>query len=268
MNSLVINNFLHFLAVKHAVGSNVSHSYITAIEKTNQALIRHKLFLKQKETIWNIQDIERLYQLYELIKNEQKKGLQGIFKEEHSTSYYRKYWCSAAINNFIEYIKLEKEYNILNNNKQSAQHCAKALKKLSNNIIGKDTDLQVKVRANQYIFRKIVLDNYRHRCCITRLNITEILRASHIVSWAEDHINRLNPENGLCLSATFDAAFDRHLISFDEDLRLIFAPSLKEYYTQDSFKQIFKPYEGKALESPIKYIPSQKLLQQHREKLV
>ena len=29
--------------------------------------------------------------------------------------------------------------------------------------------------------------------------------ASHIVEWAKDKANRLNPENGLCLSATYDA---------------------------------------------------------------
>ena len=40
-------------------------------------------------------------------------------------------------------------------------------------------------------------------------------------AWAEGEANRLDPENALCLSATYDAAFDRHLISFDEHYRLI-----------------------------------------------
>jgi len=45
----------------------------------------------------------------------------------------------------------------------------------------------------------------------------DILRgtASHIVPWAEDERNRLNPRNGLCLNALHDRAFDRHLMWID-----------------------------------------------------
>ena len=39
-------------------------------------------------------------------------------------------------------------------------------------------------------------------------------------AWEEDEANLLNSED-LCLSAIYDAAFDRHLISFDEHYRLI-----------------------------------------------
>ena len=43
----------------------------------------------------------------------------------------------------------------------------------------------------------------------------ELLRASHIMLWSESVEHRLNPCNGLCLSATFDVTFDRRSISFD-----------------------------------------------------
>ncbi|MCR4825409.1 MAG: hypothetical protein K5882_00455 [Bacteroidales bacterium] len=39
-------------------------------------------------------------------------------------------------------------------------------------------------------------------------------------AWEEDEANLLNSED-LCLSAIYDAVFDRHLISFDEHYRLI-----------------------------------------------
>jgi len=35
---------------------------------------------------------------------------------------------------------------------------------------------------------------------------------------------RLNVRNGICLSCLHDAAFDCHLISFDEELRLVLSP--------------------------------------------
>ena len=87
--------------------------------------------------------------------------------------------------------------------------------------------------------RDMILADYGAQCCLTKLNVPEVLRASHIVAWKDDKPNRLNPANGLCLSATYDAAFDRHLISFDEDYRMIFSPQLKEYYSNEAFKTQF-----------------------------
>jgi putative restriction endonuclease len=114
----------------------------------------------------------------------------------------------------------------------------------------------------------MILTDYHQQCCVTGLNVPKILRASHIVGWADDTENRLNPANGLCLSATYDAAFDQHLISFDEDYRLIFSPSLKEYYSNRAFQTQFKAFEGQAIMLPNRYAPDQQLLAKHREKLV
>lgn len=76
-----------------------------------------------------------------------------------------------------------------------------------------------KIRLTQSRFRRWILQIYDLKCCVTGLAVPEVLRASHIVGWSEDARVRMNPSNGLCLSATYDAAFDRHLISFDEDYR-------------------------------------------------
>lgn len=126
---------------------------------------------------------------------------------------------------------------------------------------------EVQVRQNQYVFRKMILTIYGGRCCLTGLSMQEVLRASHISAWAFDVKNRMNPENGLCLSATYDAAFDRHLISFDEDYRLIIAPCAKEHYTDDAFKEHFVKFEGRKIAMPVKFLPSQDLLSMHREHL-
>ena len=114
----------------------------------------------------------------------------------------------------------------------------------------------------------MVLANYNGKCCLTGLAIPEVLRASHISAWAEDEKNRLNPENGLCLSATYDAAFDRHLISFDEDYRMIVSKQIKAFYANDAAKAYFINREGEKMQLPVKFLPSQKLLQKHRELLL
>lgn len=267
MNASTSDDFLRFSTGMHAVGSKAPASYVAAIEKTTEALQRHHLFLAPGESIWDILDAARLRELYELVLQEQAKGEQGIYREEKSASYWRRNFCSAAIRKYIEYIRFVGDFEEARVQAAAPKDFTKALERIGKNLQGKEKLKATKVRVNQYLFRRMVLDNYRNRCCITGLSIPEVLRASHITPWAEDEVSRLDPQNGLCLSATFDAAFDRHLISLDEDLRLIFAPSLREYYTQDSFKTIFLPYEGKRIESPVKFLPSAKYLQQHRAKL-
>ena len=112
-----------------------------------------------------------------------------------------------------------------------------------------------------------MLVTYESSCCVTGLNIPGILRASHIVGWAEDEANRLNPANGLCLSATYDAAFDRHLISFDEDYRMILSPSLRQHSGNEAYHQQFELFEGQKISLPKRFCPDQTFLQKHRDGL-
>ena len=135
-------------------------------------------------------------------------------------------------------------------------------------VEGQERIAQAKVRITQNQFRKWILQIYSGKCCVTGLSVPTILRASHIVAWSEDVKNRMNPSNGLCLSATYDAAFDRHLISFDADYRMILSPSLRDYCTNDVHRRYFLDFEGKALTLPSKFLPSRELLERHRQFLV
>jgi putative restriction endonuclease len=62
------------------------------------------------------------------------------------------------------------------------------------------------------------MDYWGARCPITGITDPALLRASHIVPWAEcDDAQRLDVHNGLLLSALWDAAFDTGLVSFVND---------------------------------------------------
>jgi len=64
-------------------------------------------------------------------------------------------------------------------------------------------------------------------CALTRIGVPELLRASHIKAWHEaNDAERVDPYNGLLLAAHVDALFDRHLISFDDDGRLLVSPRI------------------------------------------
>jgi hypothetical protein len=84
-------------------------------------------------------------------------------------------------------------------------------------------------RIGQDIFRDALMDYWGGRCLMTGITDSELLRASHIVAWADcTDAQRLDVHNGLLLSALWDAAFDRGLISFADDGAVLASPRLSE----------------------------------------
>lgn len=85
-------------------------------------------------------------------------------------------------------------------------------------------------RIGQDIFRDRLMDYWQRRCPLTGISDTALLRASHIIPWAEcaSDAERLDVHNGLLLSALWDAAFDRALVTFDDEGRPAFSPTLGE----------------------------------------
>ena len=122
-------------------------------------------------------------------------------------------------------------------------------------------------RVKQSFFRRAVLSSYRGRCCISGVPEARLLVASHIVPWSEDKANRLNPSNGLCLSAIHDKAFDNHLFSLTDDHRVVLSAQLKQ--TGDDFlRQVFWPVDGKPIALPERFVPEPTLIARHREKML
>jgi hypothetical protein len=82
-------------------------------------------------------------------------------------------------------------------------------------------------RIGQDIFRAALMDYWGGRCPITGITDPALLRASHVVPWADcDDVQRLDVHNGLILSALWDAAFDTGLVSFAEDGTVLTSPVL------------------------------------------
>lgn len=123
----------------------------------------------------------------------------------------------------------------------------------------------VQQRIGQTFFRRTVLSSYHDRCCITGLSEPRLLLASHIVPWGQDKANRLNPRNGLCLSALYDRAFDQGLITLDEDWRVVLSTALRE--PTPPLQKHFQSVEGQKIELPERFSPDPKLMQRHREQV-
>jgi predicted restriction endonuclease len=130
-----------------------------------------------------------------------------------------------------------------------------------------ETERTVNVRLTQRFFRKTVLASYAAQCCVTRIPVPSLLVASHILPWSTHPEHRVNPQNGLCLNVLHDKAFDRGLICFDEDFRLVLSPDLRAATTNQALHDSFSRYEGQPLHLPEKFRPLGEFLAVHREEV-
>lgn len=130
---------------------------------------------------------------------------------------------------------------------------------------GENKIRETKVRQNQDYFRTIVLSNYSNNCAITGISIPDLLIASHIKPWSKDEKNRLNPTNGICLSATLDKAFDKGLITINNDFKIIFSSKLKKFSKEQFFENELQRFENQKIFLPIKFLPNEEFLEYHNE---
>ena len=91
-----------------------------------------------------------------------------------------------------------------------------------------------------------------------------LLVASHIVPWRHDSANRVNPRNGLLLSALHDKAFDSGFITIRDDMTV--QVSRKPNVINDQFfSESIEYYDGKSISLPEKFSPGREFLSYHRE---
>jgi len=121
-------------------------------------------------------------------------------------------------------------------------------------------------RIKQNFFRRAVMSSYRGRCCMSGLSEPRLLIASHIVPWSKDKANRLNPSNGLCLSAIHDRAFDKGFITLTESYEIVVSNVLKQR-NDDFIRDVITPLDGKVIELPERFIPSLEFMARHRNEV-
>lgn len=276
-NRMTQKGFEEYVCAVYSSKSGTAKSYITAIRIIDQMFLYNDVFGLNGQSITTINDGFLLKRIEDFVCAQQSlyiKGQDSIFHNvnPNQVSYPGKRFCSAAIKQLLNYYK----YDVEEVRAENVVQRMSAGTNISRELIdifkidkdGNDVVVTTRARLGQNYFRRMVLTNYGGKCCVTGLDVPQTLRASHIVAWAEDKRHRMNPENGLCLSSTYDAAFDQHLISFDDDYRMIVSKEIKEYYTNEVTKEYFKNFEGKQIILPVKFMPSKKLLARHRELLV
>jgi putative restriction endonuclease len=122
----------------------------------------------------------------------------------------------------------------------------------------------VQVRVNQARFRKAVLASYNATCCVSGLRHEKLVIASHIVPWSQDTHNRLNPQNGLCLSALHDRAYDQGLMTvLPDDFTVRVSPALHARSDDRFIADALLRYDGAPITLPERFRPAPEFLERH-----
>ncbi len=125
---------------------------------------------------------------------------------------------------------------------------------------------EIEQRIGQSFFRRAVLANYDEICCITGIADARLLNASHIKPWNLDEANRHNPANGFALSATFDRAFDRGLLTITDE-GIVRVSRVLMQHTSSETREYFSPYQGHNIRPPARFRPEPSLLAWHNSEI-
>jgi putative restriction endonuclease len=191
----------------------------------------------------------------------QKRGVKGM---SHGSNAEKPIW-DEFHNNWNE-LAYESELILAKYKKQSVEEVAE-IETADLPPEGKEREAMVKVRVNHKFFKKSVMLSYRNQCCITGLKVPELLVASHIVPWSKNLNEGCNPENGLCLNALHDRAFDKGLITVTEDFKILIAERLLSRKKEEVITNYFMPYHKKEIIKPDRFLPHLDFLKYHRDKI-
>lgn len=272
--------FEAYLYQDNKEGSGKASSYLKALHWLHEMLGVEAFGFEDALDLWSMTSVDRLFELRERVKREQKKGDSSPWVQEGiSKSYLRDGYCSAALTQLIEFLPryqhARKALDLLHAHDGEEAALVDRLARIDPVVPdvavrepgskdGKDRIREARTRIGQHAFREVILEIYRNRCCLTGLDLPAVNRASHIIGWAESPKTRMDPRNGLCLSATYDAAFDRKLITFDEDFRMVLSKTVREHVRSDSLREYFLSKAGTRIELPPRFRPLEEYLEVHR----
>lgn len=125
-----------------------------------------------------------------------------------------------------------------------------------------EREVTVLIRLGQSFFRRAVLSSYEYSCCICEIDLPQLLVGSHILAWSVSKEQRTDPQNGVCLCALHDRAFDRGLISINQSFEIMIsskvATSRKEFT-----RTALLSFCNKKIQLPHRFAPNPEYLDWH-----
>ena len=270
--------FIDFNTRLSPENSGKADSYARAIMILDEVLPYQNVIDLQGRSLYELSDVAVIDDVLHLVNEEVKKmknQQQNIFDDygkPNQRSYPLKSFCSAALKSLKKYAEYEQEVVVADRIVAQETNPQTISKKLIAYFdITKEGEDQLSIakrRKGQDYFRRMILANYGGRCALTGISVPQLLLASHIIPWADKSHkkDRLNPCNGICLSALYDKAFDKGLFTISpDDYTIQLSSALREYGTQEYFDKQFGSISGKQITMPIEYKPNRDFLAYHRD---
>lgn len=272
-----IQGFIDFNTRLSPDNSGKTDSYVRAIKILENVLqYQHEVELNG-QSLFNIHDTATIDELLRIIHREvekMRKNKPNIFNygNPNQKSYPLKSFCSAALRSLKAYAIYEQKVidadKIVAHESNPRKISQKLITHFDIGKVGEDVISQTNQRKGQDYFRRMILANYDCRCALTGIDIPQLLLASHIIPWADKSHKgeRLNPENGICLSALYDKAFDKGLITFSpDDYSVCLSSALQECETREYYDKHFGIIKSRKLRIPKEHAPSPDFLAYHRD---
>jgi len=267
--------FIDFNTRLSPENSGKADSYARAIKILDEVLQHQNAIDLHGQSLYDISDVVVIEDILRFVNEEVKKmkaNQQNIFDfgKPNQRSYPLNNFCSAALKSLIEYAQYEGAERIVARESDPHRISIKLITYFDIAREGEDVASETKRRKGQDYFRRMILSNYGCRCALTGIDIPQLLLASHIIPWRDKQHkkDRLNPENGICLSALYDKAFDKGFITFSpDDYSVLLSSALLENETKEYFEQHFGCIVGRKLTLPTEYLPNRDFLAYHREKV-
>lgn len=186
-----------------------------------------------------------------------RAGLSGASKQDHKLwAELQGNWDAVAESAADAYVELASTHGV----QADAELLQNDLEEIEE---GRTRSAVVQVRMNQARFRKAVLASYNATCCISGLRHEKLVIASHIVPWSEDTRNRLNPQNGLCLSALHDRAYDQGLITVLPDYTVRVSSTMTAANNSSELMALLLKSHNNKILLPERLAPSTEFLEWH-----
>lgn len=271
--------FIDFNTRLSPENSGKADSYARAIRILDEVLTHQDLIDLHGRSLYDVRDTETIEAVLRFVSQEVKKMKRNepnIFDygKPNQRSYPLKNFCSSALRSLKQYAQYELEVvvadGIVAQERNPRTISTKLIAHFDITKEGEDKISLTKQRKGQDYFRRMILANYGGRCALTGIDIPQLLLASHIIPWADKSHkkDRLNPCNGICLSALYDKAFDQGLITISPDnYSVILSSALQENETKAYYDKHFGCIKGQKLTLPTEYLPSREFLAYHRDKV-
>jgi hypothetical protein len=145
--------------------------------------------------------------------------------QEDLITYIKRLFNPEEVEAFVEYInnQPEEERAIIEQDIETIRYRYDITEDMKLNLI--------QARTGGGKFRKDVLKLWGKKCILTGFELEEGIDACHIKPWAiASDIERLDKYNGIPISKTYHAIFDKGYFSFDDEGKPIYAKTITDKY--------------------------------------